>query len=198
MFRWKVQLLDRIRRKLGYKVLHYIHIPKCGGTYARMILRDLGIAYTCHELLPRRRRVIYFTTIREPVERFESLLNFRLEKKPEMQFPKRLRYAISDKSVSLDEIVSGMTDSDIRSFVPFRTMRYYARNCDFCLTIDEFIPALKILGYKVRDDYKALNMTNKERGCIGVENRKRIEYLFESDMMLYRMWTGDERKLIFL
>ena len=55
--------------------LCFIHIPKCGGPYAEQILKDLKIRNKFHKQATKNDGLT-FTIIRNPVDRFESLLNY--------------------------------------------------------------------------------------------------------------------------
>ena len=104
------------------KELIFIHTPKCGGSYVATILSHLQIKSNDHNQAIPNDNYIYFTVIRDPVRRFESLLNFRLgEEKPRGDWPAHLSYVYTDKSVKLDEIISKMTDEEILGFSPYKT-----------------------------------------------------------------------------
>ena len=99
------------------KELVFIHTPKCAGSYVSTILSHLKIKNNAHKQATPNDKYIYFTVIRDPVERFESLLNYRLgEKKPRRDWPKKLSYVYKDKNINLNEIVSKMTDNEILGF----------------------------------------------------------------------------------
>ena len=65
-----------IKNKYPNQKLIFVHTPKCGGTYTRQILKDLNIKNKGH-VKAKRNEGITFTIIREPIERFQSLLNYR-------------------------------------------------------------------------------------------------------------------------
>ena len=82
---WKI-----IKENKKNEELCFIHTPKCGGSYAGLILRDLGIKYKGHRRA-KKNDGITFTIIRDPVKRFESLINYRLgESRPRNDWPKSL------------------------------------------------------------------------------------------------------------
>ena len=60
--------------------LHFIHTPKCAGSYASNILKDLKIHNMGHNQAIKNKNIINFTIIRDPIERYESLLNYRLNR----------------------------------------------------------------------------------------------------------------------
>ena len=79
------------------KKLIFIHTPKCGGTFIASILSQLKIRNKGHNRAIKNEGLT-FTVIRNPIERFESLLNYRLnEKKPRYDFPKKLHYVYKKK-----------------------------------------------------------------------------------------------------
>ena len=67
---------DLIKNK-DKKELVFIHTPKCAGSYISNILSYLKIKNLGHHQAVLNKKYIYFTVIRNPVERFESLLNYR-------------------------------------------------------------------------------------------------------------------------
>ncbi len=64
------------KHKSGKKLI-FIHTPKCAGTYLIPILKLFNIHYNEHHQAIKNDD-IFFTVVRNPVERFESLLNYRL------------------------------------------------------------------------------------------------------------------------
>ena len=108
------------------KELVFIHTPKCAGSYVSNILSHLKIKNNGHKQATPDNKYIYFTVIRNPIERFESLLNYRLdEKNPREDWPKHLSYVYYDKNINLDEIISKMTDIEILGFSPYKTIDYW-------------------------------------------------------------------------
>ena len=129
------------------KELVFIHTPKCAGSYVSTILSHLKIKNNGHTQATPNNKFIYFTVIRNPVERFESLLNYRLdEKNPRNDFPKHLSYVHYDKNVNLDEIVSKMTDAEILGFSPYKTIDYWTKHVDIIVTLDNLSKMLEYFG----------------------------------------------------
>lgn len=187
---WKINLINNllIQIKNGKKLI-FVHIPKCAGTYASQYLSELNIPNRGHSKNINKDEVT-FAIIRHPINRFESLLNYRLnEKKPRSDWPQSLNYAYENKSISLDEIINKMTDKDIISFSPYRTLEYWTEGIDLLLSIEEFIPALKLFGYKINKIYDKLNVSNKERGNISNENKQRLSIIFYKDIQIYNNWN---------
>ena len=171
------------------KELVFIHTPKCAGSYVSSILSHLKIKNNGHEQATPNNKFIYFTVIRNPVERFESLLNYRLdEKNPRNDFPKHLSYVYYDKNVNLDEIVSKMTDAEILGFSPYKTLDYWTKNVDIIVTLDNLFKMLEYFGYKYDvNSFKSVNVSNKLRGKINQQNKDRIKELFNDDVKIYNM-----------
>jgi hypothetical protein len=131
------------------KELVFIHTPKCAGTYVSAILSHLKIKNDEHTPATPNNNVIYFTVIRDPVERFESLLNYRLgEKIPRNDWPKHLEYVYDNKNVSLDNIISHMTDEEILGFTPYKTLDFWIKNVDIIITVDNLPKLLEYFGYE--------------------------------------------------
>ena len=171
------------------KKLVFIHSPKCAGTYVSTILSHLNIKNNHHKQATPNNKLIYFTVIRNPVERFESLLNYRLnEKKPRNDWPTHLSYVHYDKNVNLDEIVSKMTDKEILGFSPYKTIAYWTKNVDVIVTLDNLPKMLKYFGYEYDiNSFEKVNVSNKIRGKINQKNKDRIKELFNDDVKIYNM-----------
>ena len=171
------------------KELVFVHTPKCAGSYVSHILSNLKIKNNGHTQATPNNNFIYFTVIRNPVERFESLLNYRLdEENPRKNWPKHLSYVHYDKNVNLDEIVSKMTDEDILGFSPYKTLEYWTKNVSIIVTLDNLPKMLKCFGYEYDvTSFKPVNVSNKVRGKISQQNKDRIKKLFNNDVKIYNM-----------
>jgi hypothetical protein len=178
---------DILELRKTKKELMFIHTPKCAGTYVSNILSHLKIKNNYHNQAIPDNKYIYFTVIRNPVERFESLLNYRLgEVNPRQDWPKHLSYVYSDKSIKLDEIVSKMTDNEILAFKPYRTLNYWSTNVDIIVTIDNLPKLLEYFGYSYDIKlFEKKNISSKIRGKLSEENKDRIKNLFADDLELY-------------
>jgi hypothetical protein len=171
------------------KNLVFIHTPKCGGSYVSSILSHLKITNKGHEQAILDENYIYFTVIRDPVERFESLLNYRLdEKKPRNDWPKHLSYVYDDINIKLDEIISKMTDEEILGFSPYRTINYWIKNVDIIITLDNLPKLLEYFGYTYDINFfKPINVSNKLRGKLNQNNKDRLQNIFHDDVNIYNM-----------
>lgn len=171
------------------KELVFVHTPKCAGSYIASILSHLKIKNNSHTQAVPSDKHIYFTVIRKPVERFESLLNYRLSmKKARKDWPKHLLYAHNDKNVKLDEIVSKMSDEDIKGFSPYKTLKYWTKNVDIIITLDNLPKLLKYFGYTYDvNSFAPVNVSKKTRGKIKKANKDRIKKLFNDDIKIYNM-----------
>jgi hypothetical protein len=179
-------LSDLIKNK-DKKELVFIHTPKCAGSYIGNILSYLKIKNLGHHQAVPNKKYIYFTVIRNPVERFESLLNYRLgQEKPKSDFPIYLLYVYHDKNIGLDDIVSKMNNKDILGFKPFRTINYWTKNVDIIITLDNLPKMLEYFGYKYDVNlFIPINVSNKTRGTISQKNKDRIREIFNDDVKLY-------------
>ena len=168
--------------------LTFIHTPKCGGTFVNSILRKINIKNKGHNQADPENDGITFTVIRNPVDRFESLMNYRLdEANPRGDFPKSLHYVYKDKSISLNEIVGKMTDSEILGFNPYRSLCYWSKNIDIFITIDKLEEFLSFFGYKINiTEFQPKNVSNKIRGKFNEVTKQRISNLYSDDMVLFR------------
>ena len=180
-------------KNLGKKLI-FIHTPKCGGTYASKILADLKIINKSHIPVNPKNHIpangnekgITFTIIREPIERFESLLNFRLSMKPLDDWPKHLFYVYDDINMSLNEIVDKMSDKEILGFTPYKSLVYWTKNIDIIITIDQLQEFLIFFGYFYNEDkYQKENVSPKLRGNFSYEIKERIRKLYYDDILLY-------------
>jgi len=169
------------------KELVFVHTPKCAGSYIASILSHLNIKNNSHTQAVPSDKYIYFTVIRKPVERFESLLNYRLGKTDSRDdWPKHLLYVYTDKNIQLNEIVSKMTDEEILGFIPYRTISYWTKNVDIIITLDNLPKMLKYFGYTYdKSLFKPNNISNKIRGKLNQKNKDRINLLFKDDILLY-------------
>ena len=183
---YSTQNLEELLSNKNNKKLVFVHTPKCGGTYVRSILSHLGIQNKGHSHYTQNDK-ISFTVIRNPVERFESLLNYRLdEETPRKDFPKELKYVYKNKSISLDIIVSKMTDSQILGFSPYKTLTYWTKNVDIIITIENLPRLLAHFNYNYDISlFPKKNVSSKIRGKFNELTINRITTLFNNDMILY-------------
>jgi hypothetical protein len=176
---------NSILEKKKNKPLIFIHTPKCGGIYVSQILDNLKIYFKGHNQAIENEG-INFTVIRDPVERFESLLNYRLCRDPRGDWPQHLLYVYDDININLNEIVSKMTDDEILSFTPYKSLTYWSKNVDIFITIDQLHDFLKFFGYDYNiNDYKERNVSKKLRGNLSCESRERIAKLYYDDVLLF-------------
>ena len=178
---------NKIKNLKKNKHLTFIHTPKCGGTFVRNILKKLNISIKGHKRAHPKNDGITFTVIRNPIERFESLINYRLgEKKPRKDWPKSLNYVWNDNSVNLNKIVGKMTDKQILGFKPYRTLCYWSKNIDIFITIDKLEEFLSFFGYKIDIiNFEKRNVSNKIRGTFNKVTKNRISKLYRQDMALF-------------
>ena len=167
--------------------LIFIHTPKCGGTYVSKILNDLNISKKGHQSAIKNEG-INFTVIRDPIDRFESLLNYRLchSNRSRNDWPKHLEHAYNDKSVTLNNLITAMTDDEILGFRPYSTLIFWTTNVDIIITIDKLHELLSFFGYQYDEkSYIPINISVKERGGLNNKNRNRLAKLFKDDVLLF-------------
>lgn len=188
---WKI-----VKRKKRKSKLVFIHTPKCGGTYASQIFKDLGIKNKHHQ----RANVtdgITFTIIRDPVDRFESLMNYRLSaNRPRQDWPDNLRGVYKKKHLTLNTIVKRMTNKQIKGFSPYKTLVYWTKNVDIIITMNKLHELLTFFGYKYDESkYKRKNVSKKTRGKFDEDTRARVVKVFAPDVLLYNKIKEHYEKL---
>ena len=166
--------------------LTFIHIPKCAGTYVGKILDSLNILNKLHNLASTN-DTNTFTVIRDPIKRFESLLNFRLsENSPRDDWPRHLRYVYKDNSVTLDTIVKKMSDEYTMSFNPYKSLIWWSENIDFFITIEQLPDFLSSFGYTYDINNFALEQVSaKNRGTFSESTKDRLKVIFADDIKFY-------------
>ena len=68
---------NEIKNKKKGSPLTFIHTPKCGGSFVCSVLSLLNIKNKGHNRRTQNDGIT-FTVIRNPIQRFESLMNYRL------------------------------------------------------------------------------------------------------------------------
>lgn len=188
------ELWNSIRNKKNTSKLKFIHAPKCGGTYTSIILYDLKIINKKHLPVDIKNHIpatgdekeITFTIIRNPVDRFESLINFRLGMDILEDWPQHLHYVYDDKNITLNEIVDKMSDDEIMGFTPYKSLVYWTKNVDIVITIEQLEEFLNFFGYFYDiNTYRKENVSIKSRGTFNDEVKTRISNLYHEDVVLY-------------
>lgn len=179
---------NKIKLKKPNQRITFIHTPKCGGLFTRSILKRLPIRYKCHIIADPIKDGITFTIIRNPIERFESLMNYRLgEYNPRNDWPISLHYVYKDKSINLNEIVEKMSDNDIINFKPYRSLNYWSKNIDIFITIDKLEEFLSFFGYNINiKDFRRRNVSKKNRGKFNEATKDRIANIYSQDMVFFK------------
>lgn len=182
--RWK-----KVKEEKKNLKLVFIHTPKCGGSYVNSILRYLRIRRNGHVQATKelQEKYITFTVIREPVERFESFLNYRLgETTPRLDWPEYLNHVYSDKKISLNEIIKLFQKKDIFKLHPYKTLTYWTKNIDIIITMKELRPFLTFFGYRYNHKrFQKCNVSKKERGTLNKESIEKLKDIFKTDLELY-------------
>ena len=163
------------------KQLVFIHTPKCGGTYVRNILHHLTLPNVGHSKITDD-NTITFTVIRDPIERYESLINYRLRYK---LLPNEFDYVYEDTSITLNDIVSSMTDEEILGFRPYSTLTYWSQDVDI-ITIEHLPTLLRHFGYTYDINlFEKANVSPKLRGKFNSQIITRLKKLYHDDILLY-------------
>lgn len=168
--------------------LGFYHIPKTAGTYVRTILDQFDITYYYHDLPTGDEPETTFTIIRDPIDRFESFLNYILqESEPRENFPIDLHYVYIFKTVTLDKIIEKMTDDEIIKLTGngYNLLKEYD-TVDHKFTIDGLKPFLNSHGYHYKDIDK-VNVSKKERGTFSNDTKQRLKILFKEDIDYFKM-----------
>lgn len=185
----------KIKIKKKQVPVHYVHIPKTGGTYVKNILMQTRIKPTSlytegsHPTF-KNKKYINFTVVRHPADRFESYLNFKYGKT-------KHKLDNKEKKASLNKIVSNMNKKQLKQIKKkFKPMKKYSKNIDIFITINMLNYFLSFLKYKLDfEDVKYKNVSKKIRGSLNKKNRAIIENLYKEDMNLYN--NLKRKKLIY-
>lgn len=182
------------------KPLCFIHTPKCGGTYASAIFSELNVHNKKHTQATEmdNKKYITFTIIRHPVERFESLLNFRLGQKcienvsHNNDFPKKALPFYNDKSKTLDDVIKVFKKEDFYKFTPYNSLEYWTKNIDIVITIDQLFDFLIFFDYNYNPFFynTKKNVSKKERGTFSKTSIDRLKRIFKKDIEIYNNFTS--------
>tara|TARA_Y100000389_G_C17456128_1_gene518292 strand:+ start:2459 stop:3052 length:594 start_codon:yes stop_codon:yes gene_type:complete len=183
-----------IQIKKNTNELIFIHTPKTGGSYVNQILQDLKIKNYEHNQASPNEKSITFTIIRDPVKRFESLINYRLgEINPRGDWPQGLRHVYKNKSIGINKIINKMSKKEILNFSPYRTLSYWTKNIDICISIDKLQELLHFFGYKIDLSlYVKKNVSKKERGTFNKDAIKKLSNIYRNDIILYNQKVGSK------
>ncbi len=188
---WKKDIINSLKERLkAGEHITFIHTPKCAGSYAKIYFEKCNIINKGHSQAIKHSDGITFTIIRNPIDRFESFLNYRLgERAPRGDWPHHLNYVYQNIGIPLNFILKRMNRRQITGFYPYRTLEFYAQNIDLCITVDELIPFLQEMGFDIEEKKELINSSPKIRGRLSQENRDRLARIFEDDMKLFEFWT---------
>ena len=167
--------------------LGFFHIPKSAGTYVLTIIDQFDITYYYHNLPQGNEPETTFTIIRDPIDRFESFLNYILQEDvPRETFPEDLHYVYIFKTVTLNKIIEKLTDDEIKVLtdVGYNKLTEWD-NVDHKITIDQLKPFLNSHGYFYQDIEK-VNVSKKERGTFSNDTKERLKILFKEDIDYFK------------
>ena len=176
------------------KPLFFVHVPKCGGTYINNIIKKTNInsskksGFGTHKPATEEvnRNHIVFAVIREPVSRYESLINYRIRTDRINSFNKNIK-----DYDNINQYIDKQTDATLTSFSPYKTLVHYSKNVDIFITIDEVKDFLEFFGYDIsKRQHKAVNTSTRKYGRFNNKTIKRIAKLFEKDIEFYQEKTS--------
>ena len=106
---------------------------------------------------------------------------------PRRDWPKQVRNAFGNITMSNDEIVRMMSDDDILGFRPYRSLTYYAKGVDILISIQQLPAFLAAFGlYYDETQYPKKNSSPRLRGKFSKATVERIQELFADDVILWR------------
>lgn len=193
----KRQILNNFKKQLAKgKKITFIHIPKCGGTFVRQFIADKPFLYKKNHERAKGKDRPCFAIIRHPVERFESMLRYRLKNidLPENENLKRILTLLNVMNRdNLDDIIKELSDEELLNFHPFQTLDYYKEEVNLMISFEYFVPMLNYLGICTRNIDTALKINEslddyKEKYTFNEKSKRRIEKLFQQDIELYDYW----------
>lgn len=180
---------NKIKLKKPNQHITFIHTPKCGGRFVHSIINNMtSIRYKGHIIADPINDGITFTIIRNPIERFESLMNYRLGQSfPRRDWPQSLHYVYRDKSINLNNIVEKMSDNEIINFKPYKNLYFWSKNIDIFITIDKLEEFLSFFGYNIDiKKFKKKNVSIKNRGKFNEDTKNRISNIYAQDMLFFK------------
>lgn len=104
----------------------------------------------------------------------------------------KIQYSVTPpivyENLTLNEIVSKMTDEEILGFIPYNTLAYWTEGVDIIITIDEL---LAFFGYTY-PEFEKENVSTKTKGTFDNPTRHRISTLFCEDIVLFNNVTSQK------
>jgi hypothetical protein len=177
------------------KPLFFVHVPKCGGTYVNNVISKADvnsfkkIGKNTHKTATKEINDthIVFAVIREPISRYESLINYRISTD---RIAKKFKSTIDDyDNISL--YVNNQTDKILSSFRPYYTLIHYSRNVDIFITIDELTDFLTFFGHDIsKIDGSKLNTSTRKYGKLNKNTIDRLRKIFKEDIKFYQENTS--------
>ena len=193
----KRQILNNFKKQLARgKKITFIHIPKCGGTFVRQFISDKPFLYKQNHERAKRKDRPCFAIIRHPIDRFESMLRYRLKNinLPQNENLKRILTLLNimDKD-NLDNIIQELSDEELLNFHPFQTLDYYKNEVNLMISFEYFVPMLNYLNICTKNIDTALKINEsssdfKIKYRFNEESKQRIKKLFQKDIELYEYW----------
>lgn len=177
------------------KPLFFVHVPKCGGTYVNSIISKVDVKsfkkideFT-HKTATKEvnDNHIVFAVIRDPISRYESLINYRISTN---RIANLFNSTIDDHD-DINSYVNNQPDEILSSFSPYYTLTYYSRNVDIFITIDELSDFLAFFGYDIsKINYPKLNTSSRKYGRFNKKTIDRVSKIFKDDIKFYQENTS--------
>ena len=79
-----------------------------------------------------------------------------------------------------------MTDKQILGFSPFKTLKYWTKNVDIIITMENLPKMMEYFGYTYDiNSFQPKNVSSKPRGKLNERNINRLKRLYRDDIILY-------------
>ena len=103
-----------------------------------------------------------------------------------MTFQKNYIMFIKKKNISLNKIVSKMSNLQILGFKPYNTLAYWTKNVDIVITMDKLSKLFEHFGYNIDiNSFNKKNVSKKERGTFNKKTINRLKKIYRKDLILY-------------
>ena len=192
---------DFINRYNNLELFEFVHIPKCVGQFfAQFFDNDPQIKYLGHTIAKREKNFVKrktplhrFTIIREPIQRFESFLNFALTTRFfQKDIPIDILLERDKPYFDLNYVVENLSNLFIREGEGmFRNYDYWTQGSDYIFTIGQF----KNLYGKISQDYSnrennpkinlTKNKSQKKYGQFHLGTKNRLSIVLKKDIDLF-------------
>lgn len=197
--RWKVRLINRLRKKRPNAKVNWVRIGKCASCSTKQCLKSierkgagkkLGAWQNIGHCHHGQKDEITFAVIRDPVDRICSYIRYKLHEKDSLlRVPEPARTKLRG-GASMDKVVESLSDEWLLKPVEYG----YYENVDIYLLIDEVPNALKLLlGLRYKPELLMKNNTNKHTSVRNAPFRdsstiERVKRVRSSDYKIWKQW----------